>query len=130
MFHDGGSCRRLFGKSFCVLAGEDRFAGTVDDEDEDEDADGGGTEARTAWEDDTCELSASSMSLRRCCSPESFLGGVGVHGIASASLGSDSWLAGAARELDEKSRLTERSPDMGCFVEVRDIAIGAGGRGC
>ena len=128
MFHDGGYCRRLLGPSFCSLATEGRFAGTVDDEDED--ADGGGTEARTAWEDETCELSASSMSLRRCCRPESFLGGVGVHGIASASLESDSWLAGAARELDEKSRLTERSPDMGCFVEVRDIAIGAGGRGC
>ena len=64
------------------------------------------------------------MSFNRCSSPESFfvsLGGVGCHGIVSAFDVTDSWLAGG-KELDEKSRFTVRSPDMGCFeVTVFDM---------
>ena len=37
--------------------------------------------------------------------------------MVSGSEDSDSWLGGG-NELDEKSRLTVRRPDMGCFDDL------------
>ena len=114
LVHAAGSWRRFPGGAWLPpCAG--RFAGTVDAEVEDADAEDDDA-ARTDSDDATCALSASWMSLRRCSSPDSFFfGGVGCHGTVSASDASDSWLVGGGSELDEKSRLIERSPDIGCF---------------
>ena len=71
-------------------------------------------DARTLSDGETCAFNASWMSLRRCSRPESFFGGVGCNGMVSGSEDSDSWLGGG-NELDEKSRLMVRRPDMGCF---------------
>ncbi len=73
-------------------------------------------------EDDICALSASCMSFKRCSKPESFFGGVGSHGIESASEAVELWLA-AGKELEEKSRLIDRSPDIGCFEDGAIAAV-------
>lgn len=77
-------------------------------------------EERASSDETVLSFKASWMSLSRCDMPSIFFRGAVCdcdHGIAEGSepLYRESWLD-VGMLLDEKSRLTARRPEMGCFL--------------